>query len=128
MATATARFSSTTGDGAGGAGGVSRLRGGRARPPAEPLRSCQGGEATPDEQLIPPRAVLIQQQDGLARWADPRPRARRLDLHERHEAVDLRLARHKLGPDPPESKRFLAGCRPQPLVTGGRGVALVEDE
>ena len=32
----------------------------------------EGCEATSDEQLIPASAVLIEQQDGLAFWADPR--------------------------------------------------------
>jgi hypothetical protein len=35
---------------------------------------------------------LIQQQNGLSGPAGARPRARRLDLHERDEAVDLGLA------------------------------------
>ena len=59
---------------------------------------------------------------------DARPRARRLDLHQRDEAVDLRLLRSELGQDAPEPQRVLAERGPHPVVAGGRRVALVEDE
>ena len=59
---------------------------------------------------------------------DPRPKARRLDLHERDEAVDLGLPWRELREDAPEPERFLAQPRSHPVVAGGRGVALVEDE
>src|SRR5204863_4819202 len=85
-------------------------------------------ETATDEDLVPERPVLIEQQHGLARWPEPRPRARRLDLHERDQAVDLRLRRHEPGQDAAEAKRVLAEGGSHPVVTGGRRVALVEDE
>ena len=59
---------------------------------------------------------------------DARARARRLDLHQRDEAVHLRLLRRELGQDAAEAQRVLAERRPHPVVAGGRRVALVEDE
>ena len=57
--------------------------------------SCLGAlerrQAAADQQLVPARAVLVEQQDRLARRADARARARRLDLHQRDQAVDLGL-------------------------------------
>ncbi len=54
--------------------------------------------------------------------------ARRLDLHHRDEAVDLRLHGHKLGQDTAETERILAERGPHPMVAGGRRVAFVEHE
>ena len=78
--------------------------------------------------VIPARAVLIEEQDGLSRRADARAQARRLDLHQRDEAVDLRLLRSELGQDAAEPERVLAERGPHPVVAGGRRVALVEHE
>jgi len=73
-------------------------------------------------------AVLIVEQDGLPGRADARPRARRLDLHQRNQAVDLGLLRRKLGQDTAETERFFTKGGPHPVVTGGRCVALIENE
>src|SRR2546425_2439685 len=80
------------------------------RPPRSPLfpyttlfRS-QRGETATDEQLIPARPVLIGQQDGLAPRPDARAQARRLDLEQRHEAVDFRLLGNELGQNPAEPR------------------------
>ena len=99
-------------------------------PSAPPSRSAafERRETAPDEELIPERAVLIEEQDGLSRRANSRPRTRRLDLHERHQAVDLRLLRRELGQDPPEPERFFAQRRSHPVVARRRRVAFVEDE
>ena len=152
MPTATARFSSTTGerrDCAQAHRKSATIRGQsvslavrarawqaaiaacrRVRPAgaAERLRPRERGEPAPDQQLVPARAVLIEQQDRLARGSDPGGRARCLDLHQRHEAVHLGLGRRKLGQDAAEPQRVLAQSGPHPVVAGGRGVALVEDE
>ncbi len=92
------------------------------------LGAREGGEAAADQELVPARAVLIEQQDGLARGAGPRLEARGLDLHQRDEAVDLRLVGRQLGQDAAESQRLLAELGPHPVVAGGRRVAFVEDE
>lgn len=48
----------------------------------EHLGTLERRETTADEKLIPAGAVVIEKQDGLCRRADPRARARRLDLHQ----------------------------------------------
>jgi hypothetical protein len=72
-------------------------------------------ETTADEERIPQRAVLIEQEDGLSRRGDPRPRARGLDLHQRHESLDLRLLRSEFGRDAAEMERLLAQRRSHPV-------------
>ena len=42
--------------------------------------------------------------------------------------MDLGFGRDQFGEDAPETKRVLAKLRPDPVVAGGRGVALVEHE
>src|SRR5207253_3262772 len=42
---------------------------------AELFCALERGETASDQELIPVRAVLIEQQDGLSRWAHTRPRA-----------------------------------------------------
>ena len=54
----------------GGDGGLERVRAMRA---AELLGTLQRRETTTDEELIPERAVLIEEQDGLSRRANSRP-------------------------------------------------------
>src|SRR4029079_7375180 len=92
------------------------------------LGALERGEPAPDEKLIPARAVLVEQEDGLAGWTGARLEARGLDLHQRDEAVHLRLTLRKLGEDAAEAKRLLAELRPHPVVARGRRIALVEDE
>jgi hypothetical protein len=72
---------------------------------AELLGTLQHRETTTDEELIPARAVLIEEQDGLPGRADPGARAGRLDLHQRDEAVHLRLPRSELGQDTTQTQR-----------------------
>ena len=74
------------------------------------------------------RAVLVEQQHRLARGPTRAPQPRRLDLHQRDEAVDFRLLRRELGENSAQPQRVLAEGRPHPVVARGRGVALVEDE
>jgi hypothetical protein len=60
--------------------------------------------------------------------AGPRPEPRRLDFHERDQTVDLGFPSRELGQDTAQTQCFLAELRPHPVVAGGRGVSLVEDE
>src|SRR5207245_3089187 len=90
--------------------------------------TIQCRETPSDEEVVPARAVLVEQQDGLSRRAHARLRARPLDLHERDEAVDLRLLRSEFGKDTAEAERLFAERRPHPVVAGRSRVALVEDE
>ena len=110
---------------AGGDRGLQRVGAGAV---AERLGSRQRRETAADQQLIPQRPVLIQEQDRLSRRADARPRARRLDLHQRDEPVHFRFVRHQLGQDAPEPQRFIAERRPHPVVARGRRIAFVEDQ
>jgi hypothetical protein len=55
-------------------------------------------------------------------------RPRRLNLHERDQAVNFRLVWSELSQYAAKAKRILAQGRPQPTVTGGRRVAFVENE
>jgi hypothetical protein len=71
-------------------------------------------------------AVLIEQQDWFPRWAGPRAEARRLDLHQRNEAVHLRLVRGQLSQNATETQRFLAELGPHPVVAGRRRITFVE--
>jgi hypothetical protein len=150
MATATARFSSTTGEGAmhqrgvqrsdarpvrlsrAGrprvAGGDGRLQGIGAAQAAEPLGSLQRREAATDEERVPARAILVQQQHGLSRGAGPRAQPRGLDLHERDQAVDLGLLGREPGQDAPQAQRLVAQRGPHPVVARRGRIALVEDE
>ena len=54
--------------------------------------------------------------------------ARRLELHQRDEAVHLRLVGHQPGEDPSQPQRLLAQLRAHPVVAARGRVALVEDE
>jgi uncharacterized protein (DUF2384 family) len=92
------------------------------------LGTLQRRKAAADEQLVPARSVLVEQQDRLARGAGPRVEARSLDLHQCNEAMDLRLIGRQPGQDAAEPQRVLAQLRPHPVIAGGGGVALVEDE
>src|SRR5213594_1159401 len=109
----------------GGDRGLERVRAKRA---AELLGAFERGETAVDEELIPATAVLIEEQNGLPRRADSCPQTRRLDLHQRNEAPDLRLLREEPGQDTPETERLFAELRACPRVTAGRCIAFVEDE
>ena len=97
------------------------------RPPA-PFGGIDRGEAAPNENLIPQRAVLIEQQDRRAVRPHACIRPRRLNLHQRHETVHFRFVGHQAGKDAPQPQRVLTECRPHPVVARCRRVALVEDE
>jgi hypothetical protein len=92
------------------------------------LGALERGQTAMDEQLIPPRAILLEQQHRLPFGGDPRRGARRLDLHQRDQAVHLRLLRHQLGEDAPEAERVLAQGGTKPFVSGSCGISLIEHQ
>ena len=51
-----------------------------------------------------------------------------MQLHQRDEAMHLRLRREQLREDAAEPERLLDQLRPDPVVARGRRIALVEDE
>src|SRR6266581_7038516 len=110
------------------ADGDRRLECIRTEPAAEPLGALERRETAAHEQMIPARAVLIEQEDRLSRRADPRERARRLYLHKRDQTVNFRFLRNELGHDASEAQRLLAERGPHPVLARGRRVAFVEDE
>ena len=95
---------------------------------ARRIRALQRGEPAADQHPVPARAVLVEQQDRRAVGPDARASARRLQLHQRRQAVHLRLARQQRGQHATEPQRLLEQLRAQPVVAGGGGVALVEDQ
>ena len=151
MEMATARLSSTIGDGCrarqlavqtdqllpvrllgaegpGVAGGDGRLEGVGAARVAERVGPGQRVQAPVDVEAVPGAAVLVQQEDGRARRPGPGAQARRLDLHQRHQPVDLGLVRREGGQDAAEPQRLGAELGAEPVLAGGGRVALVEDE
>ena len=114
---------------AGGDRGLEQVGvGGACRCRVQRLRPGKRGKATADEELVPARPVLIEQQHGLARRPGARPEPRHLDLHERDEPVHFGLFARELGEDAAETQRLLAELGPHPVVAGRRCVALIEDE
>ncbi|MDX6244338.1 MAG: hypothetical protein QOE76_2061, partial [Frankiales bacterium] len=75
----------------------------RARLAGQRLGPVEVAEATSDQQLVPLRPVLVEQQHRFARGADPGRGAGGLDLHQRHQAVHLWLVRRESGEHPAES-------------------------
>src|SRR5262249_42090739 len=92
------------------------------------LRARERCKAPPDHQLIPARAVLIEQQDRSAARIDTSAEARALNFHQPHKPVNLRLIWRKLGQDAAKPQSFLAELRAHPIFAGGRGIAFVEYE
>ena len=58
------------------------------------------GEAAGDEEVVPARAVLVEEEDRLAVGPDAGVDARALQLEQRDEAVHLRFPGHQFGEDP----------------------------
>jgi hypothetical protein len=84
---------------------------------AEPFGPLECGQATPDQQSIPARTILIEQQDGLAGRIHARFGARCLNLHQRDQAVHLGFVWNQSGQNPPLPQRFVAKRRPHPIVS-----------
>src|SRR5262249_1476879 len=104
------------------------LEGIRTEGASQLFRALEGGETAADEEVIPTRTILIEEQDRLAGRTDARTSARRLDLHEGNQTVDLRLVRNELGENPPPTQRVFGERRAHPVLTGGGRVAFVEDQ
>ena len=150
--TATARFSSTTGEGATAASvaysaairGQSVSAAVRARAWQAAIAACSAygparaaqrlgplerGEPAADEQLIPARAVLVEQQDRLARRPDARAASREawISISATSPCTSGSCGASSARMRPRRSaSSHSAG--PHPVVARGRRVALVEDE
>ena len=81
-----------------------------------------------NEKLVPLSTILRQEQDGLSRRAHTSVGARGLNFHQRHKAVNFGFAWSKFSQDASEAERVVAKRRPQPVVTGGRGIAFIENQ
>src|SRR6267142_4149435 len=78
--------------------------------------------------MIPAGAVLVEKQDGFAGGAYAGGGAGGLDFHQGDEAMDFGLLRGEFGEDAAETQGFFAERGAHPVVTGGGGIAFVEDE
>src|SRR5271166_6307933 len=78
---------------AGGNGGLQYVGTARA---AELLSPLQRSQPAADQELIPARAVLVEEKDGFSGRAGARTRTGRLNLHQCRQAMHLGLLRHQL--------------------------------
>jgi hypothetical protein len=78
--------------------------------------------------MVPTRPVLVQEQDRFTTRTHPGPKARRLYLHERDQAVNLWFPRGQACQDAAQSQGVLAKGRPDPVLPRRGRVPLVEDE
>ena len=108
-----------------GHGSLERVGAARATKFFRALKCC---EATTDEQLIPHPAILIEQQDRLARRARSRGGTRRLYFHQRDKGVNFRLFGSEFSQDAAETKSIFAKGGPHPVVASSGRVALVENQ
>ena len=93
---------------AGGNRGLERVR---AKGRTQLLRPLQRGKPTPDEKLIPLRAILIEQQDGLPGRSYTRPGSRCLNFHQGDQPVNFGFLGNALGQNPPQTECILAQHR-----------------
>ena len=79
---------------------------------AQRLGARERGEAAADEQLVPARAVLVEEQDRLARRARRAPRAREawISISATRPCTSGSSGR-ELGEDAAEAQRVLARAR-----------------
>ena len=105
-----------------------RLQRVRTKRAAEFFRAIECGQSAVNQQLIPARSILIEQQDRLAVRADSRVRSRRMQLHQREQSVHFRLVRRESRENAPESHRFVAERGTHPVIAGRRRVTFVENE
>ena len=109
------------------AGGDRRLELVRPRSP-ERLRATEDTQALLDLRPVPERAVLVGEEDELARGVDARVAARVLEEEESEEPERLRLVRHEDTEELRQPDRLGAQIGANEIVAGGCGVPLVEDE
>ena len=78
--------------------------------------------------MVPKRAILIEQQDRLAGWTDSSVSPGGLNLHQGDQTVDFGFLRREFGEDAAEAEGVFTEGGADQVVSGGGGVALVEDE
>ena len=96
--------------------------------PPQVLDRLDVRESATDQQPVPPRAVLVEQQHRLTVRPGTCPEPGRLDLDQREQAERLGVARGQGSQHPSEPERLRAEVAADPLLAAGRGVALVEDQ
>ena len=98
------------------------------RPPPSASARVERGQAAADQQPVPAPAVLVEQQDRLA-GGPTRARSREawISISATRPCTSGSLRRQP-GEDAAQAQRVLAQGRAQPVVAGGRRVALVEDQ
>jgi hypothetical protein len=95
---------------------------------AESLRAIQGRQPALDQEPIPARPILIEQQDRATIGRGARRGARGLQLHQRDQTVDFGIARRESDQHAAQAQRLLAQGRAHPVRAGRRGIAFVEDQ
>jgi len=86
--------------------GLKRIRSWRAV--REDLGALERFQPETDQEPVPARAILIEQQDRLSRRVRARRRARLLDLEQRHEPMHLGLIGSETREHAREPQRVLA--------------------
>ncbi len=94
----------------------------------ERIGAREGVEAAADAPGIPPPSILRVEQDRLAVGSGTGGEPRRLQLHERREAVHLGVVGDERREDAAEPHGLVAERRAHPVVALGRRVALVEEQ
>src|SRR5207248_10560945 len=110
------------------AGGNRRLNGIGAAAAAKLLGALEGGQAPADQQAVPLRAILLQQENRFSSGIDAGFRSGCLNFHQGNESVHFRLVGNQLSKDASQAQRVFAKSRAHPVAAGSRGITLVEDE
>ena len=98
------------------------------RPAAQPLRMVKCSHASLYLDVVPPRPVLVEQQNGFSVLTLACRGPRRLQLHQRQQTVDLRFIGKKFHEDAPQPQRVITKLFPHPLIAEGGRISFVEDE
>ena len=112
----------------GVAGDDGRLQRVEAAGAAKLARAGERLQPAADLELIPECAVLVEQEDRLARRVGARRRARGVQLHQGQQSVRFGLVRRDRGEHTAHAQRLVAELGAQPVLAARRGVAFVEDE
>src|SRR5262249_45901829 len=86
------------------------------------------GEAPANQELIPERAVLIEQKNWLPFGRRPRRETRRLNFHERDKPMNFGFFGREFGEHAPEAQSVIAEVGPHPIASRSCRVAFVENQ
>src|SRR5882757_3904665 len=101
------------------AGDDCRLERVKAARSAKLARPPERLQSPPDLELVPKRAVLVEQENRLAGSVDARRDARGIQLHQREQSMGFGLDRRDRGEHAADAKRFMAELGTQPIRAAG---------